>query len=135
MSEITDLTSIFGEPIDVYSRADALADGNLRDAGELATEAGFKAPVHLTLDAWTDTVAWDHDDTSQDETGRLWDVLWMGCNAIRRAIRNGATSGPVEFALYRVTAPGREPSRTSLVITYGPGDDAAPVFTIDRPTR
>ncbi len=135
MHEIQDLTSVFGEPIHIYTRAQALRDGILHDAGQLATEAGFKYPVALTTAAWADAVAWDHDDPSQDETGRLWDVLHMGVNAVRRAIARGATSGPLAYSLLRVTAPGQQPTRTSLVITLGPGDDSEPVFTIDRPGR
>ncbi|MFF2088539.1 DUF6573 family protein [Nocardia sp. NPDC058176] len=130
MPEIQDLSSIFGEPIHVHTRAEALADGALRDAGELAAEAGFKHPVALTAAAWADAVAWDHDDASQDETGRLWDVLYMALCAIRRAIANGANSGPLAYTLFRVTAPDTPPTRTALVINLGPGDNGEPVFTI-----
>jgi hypothetical protein len=40
-----------------YSRADALADGVLIDATELAREAGFRYPVALTSAAWHECVA------------------------------------------------------------------------------
>ncbi|UGT58836.1 DUF6573 family protein [Nocardia asteroides] len=135
MPETYDLRSIFGDPIHIYTRAQALRDGALHDAGELATEAGFKYPVALTAAAWADTVAWDYDDASQDETGRLWDVLYMGANAIRRAVARGANSGPLAYTLLRVTAPGQQPTLTSLVITLGPGDDSEPVFTLDSPEQ
>src|SRR5690606_5278926 len=59
-----------------YSRADALADGVLRDAGELAREAGLGFPVALTAAAWEAAVS-PNDVAGQDERGRLWDVLFM----------------------------------------------------------
>src|SRR5690606_27193956 len=44
----TNSADVFGEPIHVYTRAQALADGVLVDAGPLAGEAGFHWPVALT---------------------------------------------------------------------------------------
>jgi type I site-specific restriction endonuclease len=38
-------SNVFGELIDVYSRAEALADGVLIDASDLAREIGFRFPV------------------------------------------------------------------------------------------
>lgn len=52
-----------------------------------AQEAGFKLPVALTSAVWADCVAWTDDDSRkkpfQDQPGRLWDVLYMACHAIR----------------------------------------------------
>ena len=77
----------FGAPIFTYTRAQALADGVLVDAGPLAREAGYRWPVALTAAAWADCVAWTDADSAaqvpQDETGRLWDVLFMGAHAVR----------------------------------------------------
>ncbi len=79
-SNETSVEAIFGEVISTYSRAQAIADGVLVDAGPMAAEAGFKWPVALTAAAWVDCVAWSDEDNHQqgyqDESGRLWDVLF-----------------------------------------------------------
>ncbi len=73
---------LVGEVISTYTRAQALEDGVLIDAGSLAQEAGYRWPVALTTAAWEDCVAWSEADNArqvhQDEAGRLWDVLYMG---------------------------------------------------------
>ena len=72
--------SFFGNVISTYTRAQAIEDGVLVDVGSTAQEAGFKWPVALTVGAWADCVAWTEDDSRQqvyqDESGRLWDVLY-----------------------------------------------------------
>ena len=64
-----------------YSRAQALADGVLIDVADIAREAGFRVAVAITAQAWADCVAWSEADSlrqvTQDEAGRLWDVLWL----------------------------------------------------------
>jgi len=73
------MAKIFGEPISIYTRRQALDDGVLVDVSEMAREAGFRFPVALTRAAWEDCVSWSDADskrqTHQDEAGRLWDVL------------------------------------------------------------
>ena len=67
------LTEFFGEVISTYSRAQAIEDGVLVDAGEMATEVGFRIPVALTAAAWSDCVVWSHADSEhqvhQDQSG------------------------------------------------------------------
>ena len=53
-----DLHPVFGPTVYTYTRAQALADGVLIDAGPLAREAGLRFPVALTGAAWQDCVAW-----------------------------------------------------------------------------
>mgnify|MGYP000128521510 CR=1 FL=1 len=69
------LTEFFGEVISTYSRAQALEDGVLIDAGHMAKEAGFRWPVAITAAAWDDCVAWTDEDSRtqvpQDLAGRL----------------------------------------------------------------
>jgi len=81
------MTELFGEVISTYSRAQALEDGVLVDAAPTAREAGFKWPVAITSAAWADCVAWSDADSErqvhQDQSGRLWDVLFMAQHAIR----------------------------------------------------
>lgn len=44
--------SIFGELIYSYTRAQALADGELVDVSQTAIEAGFRVPVAITRALW-----------------------------------------------------------------------------------
>jgi hypothetical protein len=121
---------VFGEPIHTYSRAQAIADGVLIDCTEVASEAGFRLPVALTRAVWVDCVEWTDEDsrrqTPQDQAGRLWDVLWMASLA---ASRGGAQAS---FDLLRVPRGGRgvKPSRVTLSMVCGPGDQGEPVITI-----
>ncbi len=128
--------SFFGNVISTYTRAQAIADGVLIDAGAMAQEAGFKWPVALTSAAWADCVAWTEDDNCkqayQDESGRLWDVLFMASHAIRTRSGSGDR---LLFQLYRVPRDGRsmEAELTTLKLIVGPGDSGEPVITILLP--
>lgn len=128
--------SPFGDVIYVYTRKDALDDGCLVDVTEVAKEAGFRVPVALTRAVWEDCVAWTDEDsrrqTYQDAQGRLWDVLWMACQAARNA--QGAC---LAFRLYRVPRGGRGvlPRLVTLHMTIAPGDEGEPVITILQPNE
>ena len=128
----------FGEVISVYTRAQALADGVLIDAGPMAREVGFRWPVAITVAAWEDCIAWNESDserqTHQDQSGRLWDVLFMAAHAARTK----AEAGPeLLFELYRVPRDGRstEAELTTLKLVMGPGDAGEPVMTILLPNE
>ena len=70
----------------------AIADGVLIDATELAKQAGFRFPVALTTGVWAECVAVPACVAGQDETGRLWDVL----NVLQFAIaRQKGSHAPV----------------------------------------
>jgi hypothetical protein len=131
----TQLHELFGEVIYSYTRAQAIEDGVLIDISETAREAGFRFPVAITSAAWADCVAWSEEDNTrkpfQDEAGRLWDVVWMLGNAVRRS--KGESSIP--FELYRVPREGngRKAKLTTLKAVCGPGDDMEPVITIMLP--
>jgi len=128
--------SFFGEVISTYTRSQAIEDGVLIDTGSMAQEAGFKWPVAVTSAAWADCVAWTEDDNRQqvyqDESGRLWDVLFMASHAIRQ----GSGSGDrLLFKLYRVRRDGysKEAILATLKLIVGPGDQGEPVITILLP--
>lgn len=135
MNEKQAVTDLFGEVIYSYTRAHAIEDGVLVDVSETAREAGFRWPVAMTSAAWADCVAWSEEDNQrqvyQDESGRLWDVLWMALNAIRRA--NGGTQ--IEYQLYRVPRDDKSAKArlTGLKLVCGPGDAGEPVITIMLP--
>ncbi len=117
-----------GFKINAGTRAEALAEGGLVDASTLAKEAGFRIPLALTAEAWRDCVAWPADVPGQDETGRLWDVVFM---ASRAAVANKGSDDPVaEYQIYRVKTGEQAPTLVDLVLLIGPGDDMEPVCTI-----
>lgn len=131
------LADLFGEPIHTYTRAQALADGELVDVTTTAAEAGFTTPVALTRAAWADCVEWTDEDTKrqtvQDQDGRLWDVLWM-CMQTARIAKAAST---FFFVVYRVPRGGRamSPKQTRLKACIGPGDAGEPVITIMQPNE
>ncbi len=97
-----------------YSRAQALADGVLIAAdASAAREAGFRVPVALTSAVWEDCVAWSEADSDrqvpQDESGRLWDVLFMSRSAIRRGGR-AVTGSPSTSGGCRATDAAMRPA-------------------------
>ena len=122
---------IFGEVISSYSREQAIEDGVLVDVSTVAQEAGIKFAVAITSTVWGKYVEVPKGVRCQDETGRLWDILWMfRCTAARF---NGDT---LLFKLYvRNHNRGRLDRRdlVTLKAVCGPGDDAEPVITLMLP--
>lgn len=112
------LTGLFGEPIHVYTRAQAIENGVLVDVSTTAREAGTVWPVSMTSAAWTDCVEWTEQTesrkgyTGQSESGRLWDVVWMLNLAIRSALRRGldASRQPLFYSCRVRTEPDPRPS-------------------------
>lgn len=115
-----------------YTRAEALEDGTLVDVTETAKGVGFRIPVALTRTAWSGCVAWTEEDNErvvyQDESGRLWDLLWMAINAARR----NTEASRLEFKVLRVPRDSRtgQPVSVTLVLDIGPGDQGEAVITI-----
>jgi hypothetical protein len=117
------------EVIYAYTRAQALEDGVLVDAGALAREAGFSVPVALTEAAWAEVVTTSDADAAlgQSVTGRLWDVLMV----LRFAARTAAGESELSF---EVSVRHNDRSRNhQLKAVMGPGDDAEPVLTVMLP--
>src|SRR5512135_2316720 len=86
-----------GALVFTYTRAQAIADGVLKDVSELAKEAGFRFPVAVTAGVWAACVAVPPGVDGQNETGRLWDVL----NVLRFAIAQQRKDGErVDFAVH-----------------------------------
>lgn len=133
--------------IHCYTRAQALADGELIDASTMAKEAGIRVPVALTREAWVRYVEFDADDgQGQSIDGRLWDVLWMFRTAARAfdgdvlefrlhvAKRNRGDWQSNEAVPERDSGLSRESCRlVTLKAHIGPGDTAEPVITIMLP--
>ncbi len=112
-----------------YTRAQALEDGVLVDASEMAKEAGIKFPVALTSAVYGKYVEVADGVTAQDERGRLWDILWMFRFAAAKF--NGST---LLFKLH-VRNDNRDciPPLVTLKAVCGPGDTPEPVITIMLP--
>ncbi len=136
MDQQQSMTDFFGPVIHAYTRAQAIEDGVLVDVSETAKKAGFKIPVALTRAVWEDCVAWNDDDnkrqTYQDESGRLWDVVYM----LFFAIKSSRSNGEVKlYQLRRVPRGGRGhmAHEVTLKSHIGPGDNGEPVITIMLP--
>lgn len=71
------------ETISTYTREDAIEDGVLIDVTKKAKEAGFKIPVAITETVQSKCVDVTENlkARGQDESGRLWDVLYMAYRA------------------------------------------------------
>ncbi|MFI5342409.1 MAG: DUF6573 family protein [Candidatus Methylomirabilales bacterium] len=117
------------EVIAEYSRARALEDGILVDATPLAQEAGIHYPVALTREVWNRYVKVPAGVQCQDETGRLWDILWM----LQLAARS-ATTDELHFLVDGRNDNAR-PRPVQLKAICSPGDDPTPVITVLLPTE
>ena len=81
-------------------------------------------------------MAWSEDDSrqqvTQDQSGRLWDVVYMASHAIRTSKESGDR---LLFQLYRVPRDGHstEAVLVTLKLIVGPGDSGEPVISILLP--
>jgi hypothetical protein len=120
------------EVISVYTRADAIEDGALVDVTETAREAGITVPTALSAGAWAESVSllgWP-DKGTQDEDGRLWDVLWLLSCAMRGT--RGRNVSRIDFTV-SVTQKNSRQRLIDLYAVVGPGDQAEPVITVMLP--
>ena len=114
------------EIIDRYSRAQAIEDGVLVDVSDVAREAGFQFPVALTQAVWAEYVAVPDGVKWQDESGRLWDILWM----LRDAISKSGGEPELQFSLHVNNSNTWGAKTVELKAVCGPGDDGEPVITV-----
>ena len=130
--------SFFGDIISTYTRAQAIEDGVLIDISPIAKESGFEWPVAMTAGAWADCVAWADRDSQtqvyQDQSGRLYDVIFMAFQAISLSREAGDR---LLFRFYRVPRDGHstDAELTTLKLIVGPGDGGEPVMTILLPNE
>ena len=107
-----------------YSRAEALADGTLRDVSEMAREAGLRYPVALTLAAWQAVVEVPQYVLCETEEGRLWDLL----NVLMWAAK-GVAGSEIEFS-FMVADEFARLNEIELRAICGPSDDGSPAVTV-----
>ena len=126
----------YGEPVFVYTRAEAIADGVLVEVpAQLASEAGQNGAVALT--AALEAIVQPTDDEKsggQSYEGRLWDVLWMARfsrNAIIDSPRLVRMRFPVIFWMQRPDyRRGRAGQVTMHVdVVYSPDEHGNPTAT------
>lgn len=117
------------EVIYAYTRKQAIEDGVLIDVSKTAKEAGFVYPVALTAALGADINAIPESRSEQDVNGRLWDVLCMGRDAIRRNKTGGSE------LLYKLIMHVGRSTYYTVKLVCGPGDDAEPVITLMRPNE
>jgi len=111
----------------VYTRADALADGELVDVSPMAQEMGIRYPVAVTRAVWEGYVTPPKSAEGQSLEGRLWDILWMFRLAAKRAAGSEVLF-QVALVLKRTKA-----QLVTFKAVCGPGDDGEPVLTIMLP--
>ena len=113
------------------TRRQAFEDGVLIDVTDAAREAAFCIPVAVTSAAWAKYVAVPPGVEGQDESGRLWDVLWMLLVAIRAG---GEAGAEIRFRLHvRNDDRDAEPPLIELKAACGPADDGSPCVTVMLP--
>lgn len=132
----SDGSTPFGAVVYRYTRAQAIEDGVLIDVSATAREAGFRWPVAVTAAVWADCVAWTKEDNArqpyQDESGRLWEMLFVATYAVQTARE---ANGQLQYSLRRLPRDGHSTSAqvVNLKLVVGPGDAGEPVITIMQP--
>ena len=122
--------------ISVYTRKQAIEDGILIDVSKTAREAGFRIPVAVSCTVWNRLVALPEGYRGlQDESGRLWDVLWMARHYASRAPGKNRVNMSVLVRDIRkdLCDSNRAPRTHHAIVDLGGGDAGEPVITIMFP--
>ena len=130
------IETAFGPVLSVYTRAQAIADGILVDVSETAREAGFKIPVAVTRGVWDRLVALPEGYRGfQDESGRLWDVLWMAhYYAVRASNRDRMRMCVLVRDIRKDLRDSNRPPRKHFpIVAIGAGDRGKAAITIMFP--
>lgn len=131
MSNQPEAGNPFGPVIYTYTRKQAIADGfQVAIPTSTSAEAGIKFPVFFTREVFDQYVTVPAGVAAQDESGRLWDILWM--------LRLAATRGGelIRFQLY-VRNDNRRAKLVTLKAQCGPldFDDPQPAITVMLPEQ
>lgn len=118
----------FGPLIYAYTRAQAVADGYQIEVTKTAQEAGIRFPFFITRAVFDNYVAVPEGVAGQDESGRLFDLIWMTRFAI---IRHRAGGDRMPVALY-VRNDNHRAKLVKLIAMCGPLDldDPQPAITL-----
>ena len=132
----TALFAAFGPAISTYTRAQGIEDGILVDVSDTAREAGFRVPVALSRTVWDRLVALPEGYKGfQDESGRLWDVVWMARHYARSASGGDRVRMCVLVRDIRkdLRDSNRPPRKHFPIVEIGAGDSGEAVITIMFP--
>ena len=121
--------NFFGPVIYSYTREQAIEDGVLVDVCYMSRQVGLKFHTVVTSTVWEQYVKVPPEVPWQDESGRLWDILWMLRMAIQRQ-RKDADTILYKLLVQNTDAPAEE---ITLKCVCGPGDKGEPVLTIMLP--
>ena len=121
------LTSRFGKPISVHTRAEAIRDGDLRDITPVAKEAGFKYPIAISNGVYA-IVNEAVKHGGKDEKGVLWDILTM-----LRYMIHSAKGDRINLSVIIWRKETGHDMLTDMYAVVGPGDNLEPVITIMLP--
>ena len=125
------LTEIFGDPVSVYTRAQALEDGDLIDLTDWGKQTHIRHPIAITRAFWAlvdvEAMIGPCDKAlrsiGQSTRGRAHDLLFITFAAIgtaaRRQVKGDTIENPIRESLILIL-PDNEPGR------IGPGRE---VFT------
>jgi hypothetical protein len=138
--------AFWGEPLHVYSRANAIDDGTLVNVDALSPDLAKlrrehfprltgPSPVVLTAAVWAVVdKAVKNRRWMNDPVGVLHDVFWMSRGAVRQAAAMATANGVSGQATFRVIIRGAgRQSLWDFVAHVGPGDDGEPVVTYLMP--
>lgn len=123
--------------IDSYTRADALADGQLFDVTEMAKQTGIVHPSAITLELRAKLNPCEAlKDLGQSYEARLWDTLSLFVFACKDIIPcRKQPEGLGNALLYQVglLQPNGQSEHATIKAVIGPGDDMEPVVTFMLP--
>jgi hypothetical protein len=123
------LREVFGEPISVYTRANALSDGVLADVTSHASDL-FKIPVAFTSALWEILRDLPPGESGEEAlANRIREVLRA---AIAVAQSNPKPTSQFTFPILIGTPGG--PKTLELLVHCGPGDRGEVVLTIGFPS-
>jgi hypothetical protein len=120
---------LFGDPISIYTRANALSDGVLADVTPSAAGL-FKIPVAFSSALWAiieDLPAGQSGDAPVQE--RIREVLRAAIDVARRN-----PEGPSPFTVPLLIGTSGGVKSLELFVHCGPGDRGEPVVTIGFPS-
>ncbi len=118
------------EVLSVYTRAQAIEDGQLIDVSTVAKEAGITVQVAVTNAVWGEYIT--PDDRSkkygQSVDGRLWDCLWMLACAMKR----NRDKDTIHYEVYFIMKEKQRRIIPLKAVLHG-GDHGEPCITIMLP--
>lgn len=126
-----DIYEMFGEPVNIYTRAQAIEDGVLVDISDYGSEMGLKYPSAVTNTLYEKYLNADNilKEYGQSTKGRILDMLTMFVLAVKNAKTDTDT------IIFKTIFFNRDLQEELVKIKciIGPGDDPKPVFTFMFP--